>query len=760
MRPLGILELWGKTDAENAGDTDAQWHPLLYHLLDAAACAETLLATDAVLAHRLAQVLGFDIKTTVRLVCYLMGLHDLGKCAQRHLARDHERYRARFDDDPAQLAARYEHGAGLLDLVETSPEAFALPAGPSRHVWRALIGAFAGHHGVPGEQRARARLAIVRHADFGSACHDAALEIARTIATVLRPPATVPDIDERASARASLALSGLATLADWIGSNTEWFPYAHPVHRPDEYWAIARERAANAIETAGFGLKGVQPTGTGRAGVTLVTARPSPRTRTACLEIADARAAQTLDRGVYIACATRDEAHGVFTGLANTDDPRSVTLAYAGVLENVRAPHWWAAKLPHFAFFADIGVGTIDQALLAVTAHRHHPLRLAGLMRRTLVVPDAADATHTAPHALERLIDVQATLGGSTVLAAPVWSTEATTRIGTEFARGRTGTAPGAAPHGAHAMAALDDGGWALEPAPPGARATPALAVRQLASTEEAIREINAGNTGRALYITPSVDTALEAHGALTANGVRCALLGARRIRADRRAALAAFEAGSTQVLVATPAADRIEQIGADTLYAATDAADRLIARIARHAREGTDIVIVGSASDKVSAATDIAELARTLKARKPNDAERRAQAKARSQAGDVLIDAERGNRTAMAARAHHSESGVRDESGAPTLRLAVRDDLALTPMAGGTGEAAWRESEARSREIATPADETHIDGAQAGPKANVAILVFERTDDGALETRGVNPAGHHIRIRYDEETGLETEPL
>ena len=41
-------------------------------------------------------------------------------------------------------------------------------------------------------------------------------------------------------------------LADWIGSNQDWFPYHEPVDDLRMYWEDARKRASGAVEQAGI----------------------------------------------------------------------------------------------------------------------------------------------------------------------------------------------------------------------------------------------------------------------------------------------------------------------------------------------------------------------------------------------------------------------------------------------------------------------------------------------------------------------------
>ena len=68
------------------------------------------------------------------------------------------------------------------------------------------------------------------------------------------------------------------------------------------------------------------------------------------------------------------------------------------------------------AFLADVGVGTVDQALLAVLPSRHAALRLFGLSQRALIVDEAHAYDAYMSQELETLIEFHAALGGSTIV--------------------------------------------------------------------------------------------------------------------------------------------------------------------------------------------------------------------------------------------------------------------------------------------------------------------------------------------------------
>ena len=799
---MDILTPWGKSDPDEAPEGGPDWHPLLYHLLDAAACADALLATDPVLNHRIAHLLGLAPGPTRALVRYLVALHDLGKCARRHLACDHERYRAHFDDDPAEIAGSYNHAGALLDLLDTTPEVFALPKGPSRHVWRTLVASIAEHHGGASARGGRARTAIVRHVDFGARCHDTAIEIAQAIARVVPAPATLDTIGEVAANRASLAIAGLTTLADWMRSNTEWFPYTRAAHTPRQYWSIARDQARRAVTETGFGAPRPRRRRPGLAQIALLAQRPGRDAVTEALALADEFARHTLDRGVYLAFPTREEAESAFEQLARDTAPeRTIVLAHAGRMRRANCAHPWALKLPHLAFHADIGIGTIDQALLAVIAHRGHTLRLAGLMRRTLIVTDADRVRGIAPDAFDRLLKTVTTLGASVVLGAPAWTEHARARIETLFTPGRPGSTVAPAPYTASSIAAmpaqgtadvtatapapgtvLDDRGWRERKAPRQSAPAQMIDIDTAATPEAAAGELTRARTGRVLYIRRTLADALATLRALTGAGFKAGLLSARRTRADRARAVEALEHGRIKALVATPTADDTPPIETTGLYLDIDSAPALFARIARHApRAGkTTVVLAPDEPARASTARIVAALARAPDAvcietlaseleqdegASPDSPEgadaKRRRAIERAEIGDRLINPEVGLRTASGAHAHHSTPSVRTRTRtrAPTLRLALREGATIRPLEadGDDVERAWRASEARCAEIARPYDAARP-SAPAPRRHETPMLVFSRTGDGTLEAQARGHHGERLRVRYSEETGLETE--
>ena len=76
----------------------------------------------------------------------------------------------------------------------------------------------------------------------------------------------------------------------------------------------------------------------------------------------------------------------------------------------------WIADNRRRSFLAQIGVGTVDQALLAVLPSRFQSIRLAGLMQRVLIVDEAHAYDAYMGLEIEHLLRAHAQLGGSAVV--------------------------------------------------------------------------------------------------------------------------------------------------------------------------------------------------------------------------------------------------------------------------------------------------------------------------------------------------------
>ena len=596
---MNLLRFWGKAQPVEP-EHGPKWHPLAFHSLDVTAVGEALLAGHRGLGSEMPNLLGLRRDDAVRIICFLLCLHDIGKFAKKFQAKVPSLYPGCFGDDPAGLSAHYDHGAGGLRLFDVDPVRFNLPGARGARTWRPLISAVTGHHGAPPEPGFDRGLAGLR-SDFGKAGITAAHEFIQQVRALFGISQDLPVLDRTRARRASHALAGLAVLADWIGSNQNWFPYQEPNPDLDSYWRDARERAAQAIENAG-----VMPARVGGhleyGDLIGVGTEPSPmqewarsvelpagpalfmiedETGSGKTEAALMLAHRLMQcgraEGLYVALPTMATANAMFDRLAaayrrlfSAECQPSISLVH-GARDlhqgfraamprggRVEAPYsdsdgmeeaWdttasaacaaWIVDDRRKAFLADAGAGTIDQALLAVLPSRHQSLRLLGLMRRVLILDEVHAYDAYMQREMERLVEFQSGLGGSAILLSATLPLSIRRRLTDAFAKGLGGDMHDGDACMEYPLATVCSGEVRFERKVAGrAERARTLPVRFLRCSDEALDEVErAARAGNAvLYIRNTVDDALDAHAALTARGLAPSLFHARYALVDRLA--------------------------------------------------------------------------------------------------------------------------------------------------------------------------------------------------------------------------------
>ncbi len=553
-------------------------HPAVYHMLDVAAVAERLIVP-------------WGLSDGVREACLLLAaLHDLGKVS--------EAFRAMLERGQPQAAGlHWEVTEALLRHHDGGLLAPLLGAG-----WRIrhqLYAASAGHHGRPpqkDETLDRTAWAAMLRAAGPEAVADAGEVIAAFAA--LWPQASLAALERSDVAPLSWRLAGLITVADWIGSNPEWFPPTAPGPDPGDYLAKARAQAETAVEAAGIATPrpaatqlyrfAPRPLQAACAAVALpegpMIALLEDETGSGKTEAAMLLAQRMLlagkGRGLYLALPTMATADAMFPRVAAVlcrlyAGAPSLALAHgrAGMhggfreLAEARAlnpdepgPTEWLMDGRRKALMADVGVGTVDQALLAVVRARHAPLRQFALSSKILIVDEAHEMGDPYMGALLcRLLHVHAAQGGSAILMSATLDRALRARLVAAFEAGAgRSTAP---------PERLDYPALTLPGHPaPEVRTGPAVrgpvAVERIGCLEGAFDCLNAAASAGAacVLIRNAVDEAVAACEALRERGVPADLLHARFALSDRKrheaAALAAYGKGRAarpgRVLVAT----------------------------------------------------------------------------------------------------------------------------------------------------------------------------------------------------------------
>ena len=520
-----------------------------------------------------------------------------------------------------------------------------------------LLRAIAGHHGRP----PTVLPVDPGPAELCPACLAAAADFVTSMHDLFGRPVLPWPLTDRQVAQLGWGLAGLVTLADWIGSRQSWFPYVAPkaVVDPAAYlWNHALPRAAAAIAAAGLARAAPAPF-RGITGLFPAIVAPSPVQRwaesvrlppgpvlaviedltgsgktEAAVTLAHRLLAEGRAGGVFLALPTMATANAMFGRLADAyrglfaaEAHPSLALAHAraaldprflaaipaepgigghGATDPADEPaeaHCaaWLAQDRRRALLAQVGVGTLDQALLAVLPVRHAALRLQGLAGKVLVIDEVHAFDAYMRREIITLLEFHAALGGSVVLLSATLPREIRQRMVTAF---RKGLGARALPleqtaYPLATLAAADN----VQEQPCAVRdgLPRRVTVTRLEDAEAAVaRIVIAARAGGAVaWVRNTVDDAILATALLRAQGIEPLLFHARFAMGDRLAIEAEVmrrfgrgEAGQDRpgVLVATQVVEQSLDLDFDLLVTELAPADLLIqraGRLWRHSRNG-----------------------------------------------------------------------------------------------------------------------------------------------------------------------------
>jgi CRISPR-associated endonuclease/helicase Cas3 len=466
------------------------------------------------------------------------------------------------------------------------------------------IAAVAGHHGrpVPSNDDFKVKLtdlicpeALTDARDYIEAC----------AALFDLPTGGASPVKEASMKRASWLVGGLAMLCDWVGSNQDWFPYSAPDDGLADYWTRARIMARSAIDAAGLTPPPIAArfTLTDALAKADVSATPlqdwaadvaidgqslaiiedltgAGKTE-AGLILAHRLMASGAAEGLYWALPTMATADALYHRLAKsyqrlfTDvSQASLVLAHSAssfndvFAKSIFTPEVeeaagyspmkgdeasddditasaacarWLADDRRKTFLADVGVGTIDQALLGVLPSKHQSLRLAALSRRVLVIDEAHSYDPYMTRLLENLLEFQGALGGSAVVMSATLIMKGRQQFAEAFARGAGWSKPHIVETGFPMATVISKDRPIAEHVLPASRGTRRdLPVRRLDDEAAAIATLkDAWSKGLgAVWIRNTVQDALNAYKALqeTLPGTAIDLFHARFALGDRLA--------------------------------------------------------------------------------------------------------------------------------------------------------------------------------------------------------------------------------
>lgn len=550
----------------------------------------------------------------------------------------------------------------LFDLCgpEPLPRSARRLLRPPFGIWMRCL---TGHHGQPPrEDDGTFRLADhfgaddqQAAADFMFACRD----------LFLGPDLDIPDPKAWESALKPLSwwIAGIAVLSDWLGSNADLFAMRAEPMPLAEYWRDhAWPQAEQAISASGLIPLEIAPRALGELFDYLTHPTPLQRLAAevrlpdgpqlfiledvtgagkteAALMLAQRLMAGGGGDGLFLALPTMATSNAMYRRVVEKEldqrlfggqpglvlahsaarlmerpAPRTEPLAFGPAeadyargdeaAAGLRAA--WIGDSRKKALLADFGIGTIDQALLAILPVRHQSLRLLGLMRKVLVVDEVHACDAYMLELLEALLRFQASVGGSVLLLSATLPRTTRQKLADAY---RAGLGTPSAPLSADAYPLLTrvDGlgidEHPLATRPEVVRRVQVERIDNRAAIHAKLQEVH--RTGQcACWVRNSVADAIEAWEELADLGIpadRLHLFHARFALGDRlaieTAVLGRFgpESGPQErdghILIATQVVEQSLDLDFDWMISDLAPIDLLIqraGRLRRHQRDGT----------------------------------------------------------------------------------------------------------------------------------------------------------------------------
>ena len=466
-----LASYWGKADPEVAA-RGHDHHTVLGHSLDVAACAYTLVDRNQALVAQLAVSSGIASAAVAMTFASVCALHDVGKLDTRFQRKAPQVADALRPHTAAIPRGHYDHGTEGFRQLEDDEVASAnlhRHLGPSGLL---ILRAVCGHHGAlpsrdePDASRSKLPGSIRREdVEARRIFQDVVVHFFVSRGAALPWPTEVNGpIVQR--------LAGLCAVADWIGSNVEHFPYMPGrIVDLEGYWTRACERAAEVCARAGllrakpvavdFGglFPGYRPRDVqvlteqvpvGVPALIVVEGEMGKGKTEAALSVAARFLAGGVGDGVTVALPTMATSNAMFGRVEEVArrlfPSQHVQLALAHgraarhtgfqrlVERGLRArdsdnpeasvtcARWLLNKKR--ILLAQIGVGTIDQALQAALVVRHQFVRMFGLSRNVVIVDEVHAYDSYMEVLLEHLLGWLGALGVPVILLSATLPSE------------------------------------------------------------------------------------------------------------------------------------------------------------------------------------------------------------------------------------------------------------------------------------------------------------------------------------------------
>jgi CRISPR-associated endonuclease/helicase Cas3 len=457
--------------AKTNPDDRERIHLLIYHLIDVGQVALEMwerVLTESI-RQQLAEMISINVDDCGRFLAFLSALHDLGKAGpayqskyapdwlKKNLAK--AGLKLGKESDGKAWDSKTPHGHITTWALETLlPEMMGL----EKRFAKKISAALGGHHGTWPSPSATEH--IRDNEAWSSLRKDLIwhLQAAFYPPTEVEPPSNTTDLNTFLT-----ILSGLASVADWIGSrNIECFEFVEVVIPTRQYAERAKKKAHKELEHLGW--IGWQPTGelntfeetfaylnfkkqhevqkavidaakNIQKPTLLILEAPTGLGKTeAAFYLSELWLQKNKGRGLYIAMPTQATSNQMFErtkaylearypmerlnlhlahGQAGWSDAmKEIKLQSIGdnTEDGVAAMTWFTPRKR--TLLAPFGVGTVDQTLMSILQTKHFFVRLFGLAHK-VVIFDEVHAYDTYMNTLfHRLLEWLHAIGTSVII--------------------------------------------------------------------------------------------------------------------------------------------------------------------------------------------------------------------------------------------------------------------------------------------------------------------------------------------------------
>lgn len=492
---MTIYNHWGKS---RRGDDDGgdDYHLLCWHSLDVAAVGYWMVQYNICGIADYLKKIGLHDKTqAAQFFAWLLCWHDTGKFAhsfqQLYIHNDlnsQDEYIKNYEAIPHATLGYWLWNNYLNECPDLFPVS-SLSERKLRRVIALWMPLTTGHHGRPPSSMTDLK-------NFRQQDKEAARDFLARIKSLF-PLIEIPEFwdDDDGIAlfkQLSWSISAAIVLADWVGSSTQYFPRIARSMDVDEYWqqhALVKAKLAVSVFPSSSNVapfSGIttlfpfiqHPTPLQQKALELDIDKEGPQLfiledvtgagkTEAALILTHRLMAAGKAQGLYFGLPTMATANAMFDRMSESwlalyqpGSRPSLVLAHSarGLMDRFNQSIWsgdlsgseepddkqsfsqgcaaWFTDSNKKALLAEVGVGTLDQAMMAVMPFKHNNLRMLGLNNKVLLADEIHAYDAYMSRVLESLIERQASDGNTTILLSATLSQQQRDKLVAAFAKG------------------------------------------------------------------------------------------------------------------------------------------------------------------------------------------------------------------------------------------------------------------------------------------------------------------------------------